>query len=101
MKWHKVLTVDNLKPGAGKTVNVFGRDIALFRISESDFKAIDNTCPHKGAPLGEGTLKDHCVVCPLHQWTFNLDTGENIRNPQIKLHVYETKIEGEDVLVSC
>ncbi|MDO8494332.1 MAG: nitrite reductase small subunit NirD, partial [Deltaproteobacteria bacterium] len=93
MKWHPVIKISDLQPGEGKTVNVYGTDIALFRIDEKTFKAIDNLCPHKGGSLGEGTLKNDCVVCPLHQWTFDLETGKNIRNSECQLQTYAVKVE--------
>eukprot|EP00983_Pelagomonas_calceolata_P047549 1140710-Pelagomonas_calceolata.AAC.4 len=43
---------------------------------------LDNVCPHRGAPLGKGWLKDiedpngdldTCVVCPYHGWAFNAE----------------------------
>ena len=99
-KWHFVIKVSELNPGEGKTVDIFGKAIALFN-DDGIFKAIDNTCPHRNGSLGEGKLKDHCIVCPLHQWTFNLETGVNIRNPEVCLQIYPVKIEGEEVWISA
>jgi len=96
--WYKVAKIADLEIGEGKTVDVHGKPIALFN-NGGIFRAIDNTCPHRGGSLGEGKLKDHCVICPLHQWTFNLETGQNIRNLRVKLKVYPVKIEMDDVLI--
>ncbi|OGQ05683.1 MAG: hypothetical protein A2W61_00640 [Deltaproteobacteria bacterium RIFCSPLOWO2_01_44_7] len=96
--WYKVAKISDLKIGEGKTVDIHGKPIALFN-NGGTFQAIDNTCPHRGGSLGEGKLKENCVVCPLHQWTFNLETGQNIRNTAVKLNVYPTKIEGEEVWI--
>lgn len=97
-EWFAVAKISDLKEGEGKTVDVYGKAIALFN-DQGTFRAIDNICPHRKGSLGEGKLKDHCVVCPLHQWTFNLETGKNIRNPQVKLRVYSTKTEGGDIWI--
>ena len=100
MKWYKVLQAAELGPGEGKTVEpIPGKPIALFN-NNGIFQAIDHTCPHKGGPLAEGTLKDNCVVCPWHQWTFNLATGENIRNPNVKINVYPAKVTGDAVWIA-
>lgn len=98
-RWHKVAKIPALKPGEGKTVDVLGKPIALFNLN-GVFKAIDNTCPHRGGSLGEGKLKENCIVCPLHQWTFDLETGKNIRNAEVKLNVYPCRTEDEDILVA-
>lgn len=100
MKWFKVAHTSELQPGEGKTVEpVPERPIALFN-NHGTFQAIDNICPHRGGFLSEGTLKGNCIVCPLHQWTFNLETGANIRNPQVKLGIYPVQLKGEDIWIA-
>lgn len=100
MKWHRVACVSDLQAGEGKTVEpVPGKPIALLN-NDGVFQAIDNTCPHRGGSLSDGKIKDNCIVCPLHQWTFNLATGENIRNPKVKLHVYQIKVEGDAIWIA-
>ena len=37
--------------------------------------ALDNICPHQGASLGLGEIKGEEIICPLHQWRFNVKTG--------------------------
>lgn len=98
-QWHNVAKVSDIKEGEGKTVDVLGHPIALFNVG-GIFKAIDNICPHRGGSLGEGKLKDQCIVCPLHQWTFDLETGKNIRTPEVKLKTYPTRIEKDNVWIA-
>ena len=100
MKWYKVAQTSDLEPGEGKTVEpVQGKPIALLN-NNGVFQAIDNTCPHRGGSLSDGTIKNNCVVCPLHQWTFNLETGENIRNAACRLNIYPLEIKGEEIWIS-
>jgi nitrite reductase/ring-hydroxylating ferredoxin subunit len=45
--------------------------------TEKGFFAIDNFCPHLGEELHKGRLNDWDeIVCPLHDYRFNLQTGE-------------------------
>lgn len=100
MKWFKVANVSELHLGEGKTVEpVPGKPIALLN-NHGLFQAIDNTCPHRGGSLSDGQIKDNCIVCPLHQWTFSLETGANIRNPKIKLHVYPINLKGDEIWIA-
>ncbi|WIA22778.1 hypothetical protein OEZ86_009732 [Tetradesmus obliquus] len=58
-------------------VDILGSRITLFRDETGKVVAVDDTCPHRGAPLGEGwTTTDKatgkkCVVCPYHGWSFD------------------------------
>lgn len=99
MEWIKVAQVGDLAEGEGKTVDCRGMEIALFN-DQGVFRAIENRCPHAGGPLGEGTLQEGCVVCPWHQWNFNLETGCLVRNHSMKLRTWPTKTEKEDVFVA-
>jgi nitrite reductase (NADH) small subunit len=94
-----VAKVNDVPPGQGKTVQVAGKNIALFNVDGS-FYAVDDTCLHRGGPLGEGELTGHLVTCPWHGWKYDVRTGISITNPAAKVNCYETKIEGEDLSIS-
>ncbi len=61
--------------------------------------AMDNVCPHRGGPLGQGFVEGCKLVCPVHAWAFDVETGAAMHAPRSKVDVYEVRIEGEDVLV--
>jgi 3-phenylpropionate/trans-cinnamate dioxygenase ferredoxin subunit len=60
--------------GAGIAVQIRGRSVALFRLGGILF-ALDNVCPHAGAALAHGRLRDGMIQCPLHGRMFDLHTG--------------------------
>lgn len=96
----KVASKSDLNPGENKVVEVDGEQVALFNVG-GEFFAIHNTCPHRGGPLGEGFLEGEVVTCPWHGWRFNVKNGVNDVMPNFKVHSYQVKIEGDDVLVSA
>lgn len=96
----KVCETSDIPPGAGRTVEVNGKPVALFNIG-GHFFAISNTCLHRGGPLGEGELEGKIVTCPWHGWRYDVTTGTNEMNPSIAVQKYEVKIEGGSVLVSA
>ncbi len=69
--------------------------IALFRIDEKIY-AMDNTCPHRGGPLGEGALQGHIVTCPWHGWQFDICTGQLAMGGD-GVAIYPIEIIGEEV----
>lgn len=60
--------------------------------------ALDNVCPHRGGPLAEGTVEGGKIVCPWHQWEFDLTTGTATISAEIKAVTYRLRIEGDEVL---
>ena len=99
-KFVKAASVGAVPPGTGKCVEVNGKEIALFNV-EGKFHAIDNTCLHRGGPLGEGEIDGTTVTCPWHGWQYDILTGKNIGDDTGGgVASYEVKIEGDTVLVA-
>ena len=95
----KIAKTSDLAPGSGKVVEADGETIALFNV-EGTFYAMGNTCPHRGGPLGEGSLEGNTVTCPWHGAQFNVTTGEVLAPPAATgVKSYPVRVEGEDVLI--
>jgi len=67
--WYALATSKSLreKPVAAEAL---GRRFALFRDAGGKPRALDAYCPHMGADLSDGTVKDGCLRCPFHDWAF-------------------------------
>lgn len=90
---------EDLQPGEGRVVEVNGMEVALFNL-DGTFYAIDNTCVHQGGPLGEGMLEGETVICPWHNWRYNIKTGVSPVNPSVKVKTYSVKVENDEVKVA-
>ena len=95
----RVASVSDVEPGKVKEVTASGKTLALCNV-DGTFYALDNVCLHRGGPLGEGYIDGDKVECPWHGWQFNVKTGCVPVNPDMKVPIYEVKVEGEDVLVA-
>jgi nitrite reductase (NADH) small subunit/3-phenylpropionate/trans-cinnamate dioxygenase ferredoxin subunit len=84
-----------IPPGTAQTVEVAGRRIALFN-RKGRFFAIDDRCPHRGAPLSCGYADQETgrVFCALHGWAFDLATGACLTDPSRPVEAYSTRVEG-------
>ncbi len=80
MAFTKVATLEEVPPGKAKQVHVAGRVLALFNVNGT-ILAIDDACPHRGAPLSEGPVAGTEVVCPWHMARFDLCTGAHLSPP--------------------
>jgi NAD(P)H-dependent nitrite reductase small subunit len=94
----RVAGAGDVKAGTGITVEANGQAIALFNV-DGTFYAIDNTCVHRGGPLGEGELTGDTVACPWHGWEYNVKGGKCSTSPSACVKTYEVKVEGQDVKV--
>lgn len=94
----KAARAAEIQPGTGKTLSLEGKSVALFNV-DGKFYCTDNTCVHRGGPLGEGFLEGSSVTCPWHGWQYDVTSGQCLTNPAAKIATYEVKVEGEDLLV--
>lgn len=94
----RVAGTEDVKPGHGIVAEVNGKTLAVFNVN-GEFRAIDNTCLHRGGPLGEGDVEGNVVTCPWHGWQFDVTTGACVNNPSAKVEVYEVRLDGTDVKV--
>ena len=94
------------------------RELLVVRTGDQSFTAVPNVCPHQGARLSDGRveriwtagagraherLERFAVVCPWHNFEFDLSTGcrpyadaEQCR-PRLRRH--ELLVEGDDVVL--
>ena len=54
-------------------VTVLGETFVLWRGRDGEVSAAPDRCPHREAPLSQGTVTDGCLVCPYHAWSFGGD----------------------------
>jgi nitrite reductase (NADH) small subunit len=94
----KVAEPDELADGQSKIVHMEGRSLALFRINK-EYYAIQNSCLHRGGPLGEGEVNGHEVTCPWHGWKFNLVDGSFSMVPTLKVKTFKVKATSDGVFI--
>jgi nitrite reductase (NADH) small subunit len=85
MSWIKITEASQIPLREGRCVQVGRREIAIFHLPDR-FLAIDNLCPHNQGPLCDGIVKGTTVVCPLHGWNVNLETGR-VTQPDVPVGV--------------
>ena len=98
-RYVRVANTGDLEPGTGKTVDVNGTPVALFNVA-GIYHAIHNTCPHEDGPLGEGELSHDIVICPLHDYEFDVTSGRCLTEPAYSVERFEVRVEGDNILIS-
>jgi nitrite reductase (NADH) small subunit len=87
-------------PPAGEAREIIAGNRALCVANVAGtISVMDNVCPHRGGPLGQGMIEGNKIVCPWHAWAFDVKTGAAEHTPMARVPVYEVRIEGEDVSI--
>ena len=84
--------------GEVREVKSGGRQFCVARV-DGQICVLDNLCPHKGVSLGEGWVEKGRVICPAHEWAFDLETGEQHKGKSW-VRVYEAEVEGGELFVT-
>jgi nitrite reductase (NADH) small subunit len=85
--------------GEGRTFDVGGQRLAVFRDRDGSVFATQAECPHKRGPLADGLLGGGVLICPLHSLKFDLSTGKAL-NGDCSLQTYPARLsESGQVMV--
>jgi nitrite reductase (NADH) small subunit len=88
-------SIDRIPPGEGQTFLVGDREIAVFRSRDDVVHATQARCPHKAGLLADGIVGGGKVICPLHAYTFDLETGTPLGNGCASLRTYRTEVTAD------
>jgi nitrite reductase (NADH) small subunit len=80
-KWVRITQAEDIPLREGRLVQIAGHEIAIFNLGDR-FLAVENRCPHRGGPLADGIVSGRTVVCPLHAWKVDLETGRVTNRPE-------------------
>jgi nitrite reductase (NADH) small subunit/3-phenylpropionate/trans-cinnamate dioxygenase ferredoxin subunit len=98
-KFQTVARVGEIPEGEGRPFEVAGRMIAVF-LEGGRYFALDDACPHQGAPLCDGIVGDKSVTCTWHGWRFSLEDGRWLDSPRTRVGTYPVRVEGDEIQVA-
>ena len=81
----------DIPAGGGKTLTAGNVTVAVFNVG-GQYHAISNTCPHRGGPLGEGSVGAGVVTCPLHGFQFDVKSGLSADGKPLQVVCYPTRV---------
>lgn len=86
-------------PNSGKkNVTVSAQELLLVN-SRGTIYAVENECPHQGAPMNAALVKDDHISCPRHGYHFSLKDGSCKEHPEFTLRTFKVELSGDDILV--
>ncbi len=100
MSWIDIGSLDDIPLRGARLVKTAVGCIAIFRTAEAELFAASNACPHKGGPLSDGIVHGTRVTCPLHNWVFDLETGEAL-GEDARVATFPVRVEAGRVLLDA
>ncbi len=89
------MNIDEIPIGEGRALTVGQEQVAVFRLRDGTLRALAAVCPHRGGPLADGLLDEHIVVCPLHGYTYDLNTGIETSSGGTPVCTYTVSVTAE------
>lgn len=71
--WYVVALGSSLQHNQPVPVKLHGECFAVWRDHLNHVSAVADRCPHKGASLSHGTVRDGSLACGYHGWCFGRD----------------------------
>ena len=114
---HKLGSAEDFPIGAVRILNVDGTEVGVIRLSNGEFHAMRNYCPHKGAPICKGTvggtwppcepqklnydLDGSVIVCPWHGYEYDIRSGiELYQKRPTRLRKYPVEVASNEVIIT-
>ena len=103
--WTAICETGDLLPNVGVCALVENHHVAVFRLADGQYFAIDNVDPKSGASVLSrglvGNLGDRLVVAsPLYKNHFDLRTGECLEAPEHSVRAHAVRVDQGRVQVA-
>jgi nitrite reductase/ring-hydroxylating ferredoxin subunit len=94
----RVARLSDIPEGKGTRVTIGDDEISLWHLRGRVY-AIGNVCSHQHfSALHKGILSGLNVTCPMHGWTYSLETGMALSGGG-RVRTYAVKLEGDDIYI--
>lgn len=77
---YRVCNSKDLPNNSMKVISIQGSKILMCRSNNRLF-ALDNSCPHRGASLSKGEIKETKIICYMHDFEYDLISGKLLHIP--------------------
>ncbi|WNG85341.1 glutamate synthase-related protein [Mycobacterium sp. ITM-2016-00317] len=94
----RVASLSELPDNTPYAIVAAGVDVVLVRRGD-DVSALYGRCAHRGALLSDGRVEGDLVVCGVHGWRYEIDSGVSPVNPAMALATFPTWVSDGAVYV--
>lgn len=96
--YQRVAALEDVPDGGCLSVELAGRSLVLVREGR-EVHALEDRCPHAGAPLSQGFVEGGTITCSWHGWTFEVASGRSADMEDLAVASFPVRVEGGQVFV--
>lgn len=97
LKWYKI-EVEIPTEDFVQQIKVDHKKLCLVQYQQKLF-VVQNNCPHAGGILSGGWCKNGHLVCPIHRWEYNLETGRGAEGQGDYIDTYPVIVKPDGIYV--
>lgn len=94
----RLASISEVPENTPYAVSAAGVDIVLIRRG-GDVSALYGRCAHRGALMADGRVDGDVVVCGVHGWRYEIETGVSPVNPAVSLRAFPAWVSDGSVFV--
>lgn len=94
-----IAKIQDIQPGSARSFQVKGHSVAVYNC-KGNFYATSNICQHEGGFLAEGDLTAKVIMCPLHGWEYDVESGECLTAPGADLRTFPVQIIRDEIQIA-
>ncbi|WP_103173997.1 nitrite reductase small subunit NirD, partial [Paracoccus sp. SY] len=94
-------SLDDVPAQGARVVRTAQGCVAVFRTADDRVFALEDRCSHKGGPLSEGIVHGTFVTCPLHNWVFDMNTGQAQGADEGRVRTFAAKVQEGRILIEA
>ena len=100
--WMTLMALAELPPDRPVTVRVRERDLVLARCAHGGVPhVLENRCPHRGGQLGDGRLEGDDIICPLHGYDYDLETGISRYSTDERVAAFPVRVYRDEIQIDA
>jgi nitrite reductase (NADH) small subunit len=91
-------SISQIPRGEGRNFQINGTCVAVFHTRGGAVFATQAECPHLAGPLADGLTDETTIVCPLHDRTYDLHTGQGL-GTDLAIAVFPVRVDGAGTIL--
>ncbi len=96
----ELANISELPEKIGQVFKIDDEEIAVFRLSNGEVRAVENHSPHpNGGTLVDGLVSGEYIFCPVYDWKISLVDGKVQAPDEGQVKAYQVEVSGDKVYI--